>query len=77
MLSAYSATVVAYVTDGEIICRECALDRYGELEVNMVDTGIDDSLSELSPLCRYDLDSIERDDDYKETCGRCLRELDY
>jgi len=46
MLTAYQCEVVAFVTDGGIICRDCAIARLDRGELD----------SEVSPLIRYSLD---------------------
>ena len=53
MLSAHGAEVIAYVGDGYIICRDCAIKRTSTLTIDKVDAGLSNGSGGLSPLIRY------------------------
>lgn len=58
MLTASQVEIVAFVTDGGIICRDCATQRFGELGVAAIEEGLAEFLpSDVSPLIRYELDT--------------------
>lgn len=58
MLTASQCEIVAFVTDGGIICRDCAVRRYGEMGVAALEEGIAEFLpQDVSPLIRYELDT--------------------
>lgn len=59
MLTATQVETVAFVTDGGIICRDCAESRFGELGVAAIEEGIAEFLpQDVSPLIRYELDNL-------------------
>jgi hypothetical protein len=59
MLTSYQVETVAFVTDGGIICRDCAIRQYGEYGVAALEEGIAEFLpSDVSPLIRYELDTL-------------------
>lgn len=63
MLTATQCEIVAFVTDGGIICRGCATARFGELGVAAIEEGIAEFLPrDVSPLIRYELDTIVGED---------------
>lgn len=63
MLTATQVETVAFVTDGGIICRDCAESRFGELGVAAIEEGIAEFLPrDVSPLIRYELDNIIGED---------------
>lgn len=58
MLTASQCEIVAFVTDGGIICRDCATARYGEMGVAAIEEGLAEFLPrDVSPLIRYELDT--------------------
>ena len=58
MLTAHQAETVAFVTDGGIICRDCAEKRFGEMGTAAIEEGFAEFVpSDVSPICRYELDS--------------------
>jgi hypothetical protein len=58
MLDARQAETIAYIGDGEIICRQCAIDNWGALTISKLDEGLwSRADGELSPLSRYDVDT--------------------
>lgn len=59
MLTATQVEIVAFVTDGGIICRDCAIERFGEMGVAAIEEGIAEFLpQDVSPLIRYELDNV-------------------
>jgi hypothetical protein len=68
MLTSSQCETVAFITDGEIICRDCALRNYGELRVNAAECGLEAIAGDLSPLIRYSVDELsgERQYEYAE-----------
>ena len=57
MLTAYQVETVAYVGDGSIVCRECAISRYGTVAITSLDQGLDEfAPPDVSPLIRYELE---------------------
>lgn len=67
MLSAYGATVVAFVGDGFVIHDHCARERYSALTVDKAERGLANT-GDLSPLIRYAAES-----EWPEglTCDHC------
>ncbi len=57
MLTGYQCEVVAFQTDGALICPECATKRYGEARVAATERGL--GYGDISPLIRYSLDEWE------------------
>ena len=57
MLSYYQVEIVAYQTDGAIICPDCARGRYGELTLAKADAGMTTSYV-VDPLSRYSMDTL-------------------
>lgn len=55
MLTGYQCEVVAYQHNGEIVCRECAVDATSSVTVDKAERGLTTS-HDLSPLIRYSLD---------------------
>lgn len=56
MLTGYQCETVAYIGDGEIICRDCALQDYSSVALEKLDMGLACAASDrLSPLSRYSL----------------------
>lgn len=67
MLSGYQCEVIAYVTDGDIICRECAAEDYSELTLDKLEQGLTCvATGHLSPLIRYQVDELDRSYEYAE-----------
>lgn len=63
MLTATQVEVVGFITDGGIICRDCATSRFGEMGVAAVEEGIAEFLPrDVSPICRFELDHIVGED---------------
>lgn len=58
MLTASQCEIVAYVTDGEIVCRDCLVARYSTVFVERLDAGIGGSTHDISPLIRYEVDNL-------------------
>lgn len=59
MLTASQVETVAFITDGGIICRDCAIRRFGEMGVAAMEEGIAEFLpQDVSPLIRYELDTL-------------------
>lgn len=58
MLTATQCEIVAYVTDGEIVCRDCLVARYSTVFVERLDAGIGGSTHDISPLIRYEVDTL-------------------
>ncbi len=58
MLTAHQCEIVAFVTDGGIICRDCAVSRFGEMGVAALEEGLAEFLpQDVSPLIRYEVDT--------------------
>lgn len=91
MLTAHQATTVAYYTEGAVLCRECAAKEFGGV-LAMADERLRDYPEGVSPVCRYELDSLQSErayedpdnypeDDYdawpNEACDGCGQELDH
>lgn len=55
MITAHQAEVIAFITDGDIICLDCAKLAYGEDSVALAEEGLY-SEADISPLIRYSLD---------------------
>jgi len=55
MLTGYQCETIAYLGDGEIICRECAIAETSALTIEKVDMGLSNS-SDLRPLSRHSVD---------------------
>jgi len=55
MLTGYQCETIAYLGDGEIICRECAIAETSALTIEKVDMGLSNS-SDLRPISRHSLD---------------------
>lgn len=72
MLSAYGAQVVGFVTDGEIICRDCAVEVAGELAVAKMESGLHAAGRDWTPLIRY---SASREYPEGLWCGRKGEEI--
>ena len=67
MLSGYQCEIIAYIGDGEIICRDCAAKDYSELTLDKLDAGISCVASgHISPLIRYSVDELDRSYEYAE-----------
>jgi hypothetical protein len=63
MLTASQCEIVAFVTDGGIICHDCAVSRFGEMGVAALEEGLAEFLpQDVSPLIRYELDSFQGED---------------
>lgn len=59
MLTAYQCETVAFVTDGGIICRDCATAKFGEMGTAALEEGIAEFVpQDVSCLIRYELDTI-------------------
>ncbi len=69
MLTGYQCEIVAYLGDGEIICRECAAQDYSELTLEKVDLGLT-NVSELRPLIRYNVDELNGERAYEDARER-------
>lgn len=91
MLTAHQATTVAYITEGGILCPECASAEHG-LVLSLADERFRDYPEGVSPLCRYNLDEMQSErayddpdnypeDNYevwpREACDGCGQELDH
>lgn len=57
MLSGYQCVVIAYISDGGIICEECALRDNSTVALAQCERGLSNSTG-LDPLIRYSLDEI-------------------
>jgi hypothetical protein len=69
MLTASQCEIVAYATDGEIVCRDCAIRDYGELSASKADEGLVNAY-DLSPLIRYSIDEYNGERVYEEANER-------
>jgi hypothetical protein len=64
MLTAYQCETIAFVTDGEILCRDCAIARFGEIRIVTSERGLNE-YGDLSPLIRYEIDSMSGEEQYE------------
>lgn len=55
MLTGYQCEVVAYLSDCEFLCRDCAASETSQLTVEKADLGLANS-GDLHPIIRYVLD---------------------
>lgn len=61
MLTGYQCEIVAFIGDGEIICRDCAHRALDEGQFARSERG----LGELSPLIRYSIDELNGERAYE------------
>lgn len=67
MLTAHQCEIIAYIGDGEIICRECAVAQESTVTIEKLDAGLS-ACTSLQPLIRYEVDEYnsERAHEYVE-----------
>lgn len=64
MLSGYQCEIIAYVGDGEIICRKCAVAQESSVTIEKLDAGLS-ACTDLSPLIRYSVDEMSGERQYE------------
>jgi hypothetical protein len=73
MLTAYQCETIAFATDGEIICRDCAIARFGEIRIVTAERGLNE-YGDLTPLIRYSVDELSGEQQY-ESAEERLRDF--
>lgn len=63
MLTGYQVETVAFQTDGEILCVDCATKEMGPLTVAKIERGLTASY-DARPISRYELDEISGEQQY-------------
>ena len=66
MFTYYQAETIAYMTEGAIICKDCAVKRYTTVGVAKIDAGIYHN-PDISPLCRMSIE--ENSNVWKGECA--------
>jgi hypothetical protein len=59
MLTASQCEVIAFVTNGEILCRDCAKAKFGEIRIVSCEEGLN-RYGDLTPLSRYEVEEFDR-----------------
>lgn len=74
MLTGYQCEVVAFQTDGEFICYDCAVKEWSTVRVEKIERGLDSF--DVSPIIRYTLDEINGENAYEAARERVSETAD-